>query len=74
MSEWIPVTERLPDYSGRFLVVLEVIEDVFAMGIKTIDIARRCSDSTWEMSGVSIKCKVTHWMPLPEPPEGGADG
>ena len=63
-QEWIPVTERLPEYGshiltfgGKDLVGCKTYYGVFEkiVGVRfgkiTID-------------------EVTHWMPLPEPPEG----
>ena len=53
MGEWIPVSERLPDEEVRVLATDGT--DVF--------------DSEY-MSGNWEWCSdVTHWMPLPEPPE-----
>jgi hypothetical protein len=53
MGEWIPVSERLPDEEVRVLATDGT--DVF--------------DSEY-MSGNWEWCAdVTHWMPLPEPPE-----
>ena len=62
---WIPVTERLPEeyvcvlvLSGRFVSVWSLLDDF------------------WEddYGFFHDMCEVSHWMPLPDPPEGGADG
>lgn len=62
---WIPVTERLPEeyvcvlvLSGRFVSVWSLLDEL------------------WEddYGFFHDMCEVTHWMPLPDPPEGGADG
>lgn len=64
--DWIPVTERLP-YVGEWVLV--------AYGkIRTVGEARLAATGSWyQRSGYIIpedkKAKVTHWMPLPAPPE-----
>ena len=72
--KWIPVTERLPDAGKKVLV--------FAYGYDTIT-ARMCKKTE---SGYPVfECKgydgiyremaragrITHWMPIPEPPKDG---
>ena len=57
MSDWISVKDRLPNDNERVLV--HVVGKPF-----NID-ADRFFNSRWvRWNGV-----VTHWMPLPEPPE-----
>lgn len=65
-SKWIPVTERLPEYPGRFMCFYEV-EESGEVG-HCIDWGRYDPDDGWYVSG------VTHWMPLPEPPKEEDDG
>ena len=70
MAEWIPVTERLPN-------IAELVLAYSDGGV--IDTAWRTSFSiptgAWDTdSGQLNLMGITHWMPLPEPPEGGADG
>ena len=57
--QWIPVTERLLDYPGRFICYYE-IDDCGEVG-HCIDWGRYDEDDGWYVSG------VTYWMPLPEP-------
>ena len=64
IQKWIPVTERLPKVRQRILVYCES---------KTIE--KHITACTY-MGGLygkpefSRHChKVTHWMPLPEPPK-----
>lgn len=86
--KWIPVTEGLPEEhdsmfakwygtplwkpgmfrttSGDVLVCVE-----FGEGSRLVSTARTNSGE-WNISGI-FDAKVTHWMPLPEPPEGGDD-
>ena len=60
--KWIPLTERLPEYSGDYLV--------YSIGgnweqLSTIEIA------FWNDKNFIVQSffAVTHWMPLPEPPD-----
>lgn len=61
-SEWISVTERLPEKTGTYLVYTKkghIEIDIFDVGYY------------W----VELEDCVTHWMPMPQPPEmkGGAE-
>ena len=65
-SDWISVEERLPeewrDDSG------DLINYMVFMPEYGVDIGNYLKPAnTWVCMG--IPCKVTHWMPLPEPPE-----
>ena len=69
-GKWIPVTERLPETGGSYLVYTErgsvyashfYTEKKFASGY--------VREASWSQRG---KVKVTHWMPLPEPPDANA--
>ncbi len=63
VTEWTPVSERLPSESGWYFVTVQGVE--------------RVSDMVWyyheshEWNGVSDTQKVLAWMPLPEPYKGG---
>lgn len=74
-SEWISVTERLPESGASVLGYSEIVGD-----IRCYDICKGRCDSTlqwWSETGWATvdDLLVTHWMPLPEPPEmkGGAE-
>lgn len=55
---WIPVTERLPEEDGCYLVAVKN------------DHQRRYSKTAWFSHGSWFaRQDVTHWMPLPQPPE-----
>lgn len=54
LTRWIPVTERLPEFYQKVLIIDET---------KTLNITRLCHSSDWELYG------ITHWMALPEPPQ-----
>lgn len=61
---WVSVKDRLPNF-GKLVIATEGT---------TYGIAWYCSDCTWMIkmgykSESWIGRKVTHWMPLPEPPK-----
>ena len=56
---WIPVEERLPDNAKEVIVILDN---------GYITVSWRSCDNSWYISDTR---KVTHWMPLPEPPKEG---
>lgn len=66
-SEWISIEERLPEESGKYLVCIKsgnVYQTKFYSYPKD-------KGGHW---GQKDKGKnITHWMPLPEAPKGGAD-
>ena len=59
MSEWISVDDRVPDDHGMFLVCT-------SSGFITINGYSIDDGWHWDVEKPSL---VTHWMPLPEPPE-----
>ena len=66
MQKWVPVTERLPEDSGYYLVVHRnkyngSISIAFEMYIK-------CKIGEWWENDYAYD--VTHWMLLPEMPKG----
>jgi hypothetical protein len=66
MSEWIPVSERLPEDDENVLV--------FDPKCYGTHIAWCHKDSTGEIvwaSQVYYGLEPTHWMPLPAPPADG---
>ena len=55
---WIPVTERLPEGEGCYLVAVKN------------DHQRRYSKTAWfSHDSWFARQEVTHWMPLPQPPK-----
>ena len=76
MSEWISVKDRMP---GRYETVLIAISTVNGYGdpAKLVTIGGYDhSRKRWEQYTSTDRqlCQgetVTHWMPLPEPPEDG---
>ena len=79
MSEWISVKDRLPDKTGRYLVLKNRIAPDCLGGNRTdIVILRFFVDKGFRMPthipdwiDEEINEEVTHWMPLPEPAEEG---
>ena len=81
-SEWIPVTERLPEIGDTYLVVVKykydweddyTIDTDVAM-FHPYDNPDAYIDNRWDTyidwdEGQQY-IHVTHWMPLPEPPKG----
>lgn len=74
MSEWISVEDRLPElvdggvlvYFSRTDAVETVnIEDYFRQITAGLDDAGNQKHTLW-----AISQGVTHWMPLPPPPDG----
>lgn len=65
MSEWISVKDRLPEQGKRYLVNRYdgVTKTYFT------DILWHDAHDLWWNRLYSGDYKVTHWMPLPEPPK-----
>jgi len=63
-GRWIPVSERLPEESHRVSAVTA------ERGLTVAWIHReRTGDLVWVTLDDLYGAEVTHWMPLPEPPE-----
>lgn len=64
---WIPVEERLPELQnwGASTVVLGLIKSENEPYDLTLCVY--CDNGIWSMPGRYVA--ITHWMPLPEPPE-----
>lgn len=58
-QEWISVKDRLPEEKVKVLVVLG----------SNIRGKRICIDQRIPGKWRGLGCLVTHWMPMPEPPE-----
>lgn len=54
-TRWIPVSERLPEKNGQYLV--------YSGWVRTL----LCMYGVWGCNPDEVT--VTHWMPLPKPPE-----
>ena len=65
VQSWIPVTERLPEEKVNCIVHYKHAycdnDDYWAIGFCFYD---------GEKFRIDLLYKVTHWMPLPQPPKG----
>jgi hypothetical protein len=70
MSQWIPVDERLPDHHGT--VVCRTQDRQLQLGrvmtICTYSGGNRAETYHWR-GYPDCQLEVTHWFPLPDPPE-----
>ena len=64
---WIPVTERLPEKSGKFLCNVKQFNQYAGKQYYYVDILVFHEDCFFE-DGIGTQ-RVTHWQPLPEPPK-----
>ena len=64
MAEWISVKDRLPK-SEEERVLVRIKYKGLIYGVPSLD-TDRYRNHNWVRYGEY----VTHWMPLPEPPEG----
>lgn len=86
MSEWISVKDRMPEGSTSVIVAYE--SDADGEPCLDVGEGWRQVDGQWYGMGIFYrprsddgftfrpdisKKKVTHWMPLPEPPEADND-
>ena len=73
VGKWISVKDRLPDYMGEVLVIVsgKPHENITLDG--AYEIAEYDPVEGWILEMWPEWCSgvVTHWMPLPEPPEDG---
>lgn len=86
VHEWIPVTERFPDeheslfarYKGTdkwrnamFTTISDrvIVCAEYENGERIVKTANTI-DGNWKVKDSFYPCRVTHWMPLPQPPKG----
>ena len=71
VGKWISVKDRLPDYMGEVLVIVsgKPCENITLDG--AYELAEYDPVEGWILEMWPEWCSgvVTHWMPLPEPPE-----
>ncbi|EBM7326212.1 DUF551 domain-containing protein, partial [Salmonella enterica] len=61
---WISCSERMPDEIGRYWCYVEEQNDLGKSHYQW-----NCSWNGDKWGGEMMSGKVTHWMPLPEPPQ-----
>ena len=73
MTEWISVTERLPGYDVPVLVTYLGYVDKKpysdAVAKWSLETSRYSEGWVWTLDEGEVEVKITHWMPLPEPPK-----
>ena len=67
-EKWIPVTEQLPETPGEYMVAYhpcywDRVHDEIKVGLDSFR-----GKTSWAKKKYQ---RVTHWMPLPEPPKEG---
>lgn len=87
VQEWVSVDDRLPDeheslfarykgtdkwLNGMFMTIsdLVIVCAEYENGKRIVKTANTV-DGVWKVENIFHQCRVTHWMPLPEPPEVG---
>ena len=65
VQEWIPVTERLPEESGMYIITAN---DGHAQRVSFVQWQKK--NRMWNLTGARSYWRVTHWQPLPQPPKG----
>lgn len=67
VREWIPVSERLPENFGEYIVTVQNETGELYSDYADYDPYHK----KWRTGlFLGVRDKVTHWMPLPEPPKG----
>ena len=61
MLRWIPVTERLPEENGWYLVVM-------LGNARFLEFRPHANWAWWDIDDCGY-CNVTHWMPMPPAPK-----
>ena len=74
IRHWIPVTEQLPEM-GRKVLVCAYGYDILTARMKKQTVN---GYPVFECNGIFLEVatpgRITHWMPLPEPPKADKDG
>ena len=73
--KWNLVTERLPENVCKsYLCLTDTGYHCEARWTNNVyGLCKSDNNWGWSIADVPQYCKVTHWMPLPEPPEEGID-
>ena len=69
MCNWISVEERLPEEQDDYLIVLEIgSNQIVEIGYYLKEYGL-CVHDVYRYTDYKISYKITHWMPVPEPPK-----
>jgi hypothetical protein len=72
MSEWVSCAERMPDVGSRVLAFWPDAVNCMVREMR-FDHVKRLQQPVWIWAGRRAdKHRITHWMPLPEPPKDAA--
>ena len=69
--QWIPVSERLPEY-GKTVLITNGKGNVRSGRFRGVEFWKEDGGSYWTFKGNTIE-HVLAWMPLPEPYKGGQE-
>lgn len=71
MNKWVPVTERLPEKDGDSQIMCLVYSTYDGIVCRPYNEYHKCWDDEDydDYYCDAVGGKITHWMPLPEPPE-----
>ena len=65
VQEWLSVKDRLPEESGMYIVTAN---DGHAQRVSFVQWQKK--NRRWNLTGARSYWRVTHWMPMPQPPKG----
>ena len=65
VQEWVSVKDRLPEESGMYIVTAN---DGHAQRVSFVQWQKK--NRMWNLTGARSYWRVTHWMPMPQPPKG----
>lgn len=69
VQEWVNVKDRFPKESGMYIVTAN---DGHAQRVSFVQWQKK--NRMWNLTGARSYWRVTHWMPLPNPPEAMLKG
>lgn len=70
MEGWIKITDRKPEE----LPILLRSDDVLVYGVDGVSVGCWFRSGEWCDADLYVIKGVTHWMPLPKPPQDGTEG
>lgn len=69
VPRWIPVTERLPERADEVLIAYREEYDDWTEEYAVSTATYMPRAGRWDYDHL----KITHWMPMPQPPKGGQE-